>query len=102
MKKLFMLVLFLCSCVLCAEPDSVESIPFKISKWKERRTTIKGIGPVTLWGSETYSYKGNIKFDGKKYRANLVASVVSNSLQPYGLYVAFQATLFMGFSRQEY
>ena len=74
MKKLFMLVLFLCSCVLCAEPDSVESIPFKISKWKERRTTIKGIGPLTLWGNNTYSYKGNIKFDGKKYRANFTAA----------------------------
>ena len=27
---------------------------------------------------------------------------MSNSLQLYGLYVAFQAPLFMGFSRQEY
>ena len=74
MKKLFMLVFFLCSCVLCAEPDSVESIPFKISKWRERRTTIKGIGPLTLWGNNTYSYKGDIKFDGKKYRANFTTA----------------------------
>ena len=29
-------------------------------------------------------------------------SVVSNSLQPHGLYVAFQAPLSMGFPRQEY
>ena len=74
MKKLFMLVFFLCSCVLYAEPDSVESIPFKISKWRERRTTIKGIGPLTLWGNNTYSYKGDIKFDGKKYRANFTTA----------------------------
>lgn len=74
MKKLFMLVFFLCSCVLCAEPDSVESIPFEISKWKERRTTIKNIGPITLWGNNTYSYKGDIKFDGKKYRANFTTA----------------------------
>ena len=69
-----MLVFFLCSCVLYAEPDSVESIPFEISKWRERRTTIKGIGPLTLWGNNTYSYKGNIKFDGKKYRANFTTA----------------------------
>ena len=74
MKKLFMLVFFLCSCVLYAEPDSVESIPFEISKWRERRTTIKGIGPLTLWGNNTYSYKGDIKFDGKKYRANFTTA----------------------------
>ena len=73
-KKLFILVFFLCCCGLYAGSDSVESIPFEISKWRERRTTIKGIGPVTLWGSETYSYKGNIKFDGKKYRANFTAA----------------------------
>ena len=69
-----MLVFFLCSCVLYAEPDSVESITFEISKWRERRTTIKGIGPLTLWGNNTYSYKGNIKFDGKKYRANFTTA----------------------------
>ena len=32
----------------------------------------------------------------------LSCSVVSNSLQPHGLYVACQAPLSMGFSRQEY
>ena len=32
----------------------------------------------------------------------LSSSVVSNSLQPHGLYVACQAPLSMGFSRQEY
>ena len=31
-----------------------------------------------------------------------VASVVSNSVRPYGLYVAHQVPLSMGFSRQEY
>ena len=31
-----------------------------------------------------------------------VASVVSNSLQPYGLYVARQAPFSVGFPRQEY
>ena len=31
-----------------------------------------------------------------------VVSVMSNSLQPHGLYVAHQAPLFMGFSWQEY
>ena len=31
-----------------------------------------------------------------------IASVMSNSLQPHGLYVAHQAPLSMGFSRQEY
>ena len=30
-----------------------------------------------------------------------VTSLVSNSLQPHGLYVAHQAPLFMGFSRQK-
>ena len=74
MKKLFILVFFLCCCGLYAGSDSVESIPFKISKWKERRTTIKNIGPLTLWGNNTYSYKGDIKFDGKKYRANFTTA----------------------------
>ena len=31
-----------------------------------------------------------------------VASVISDSLRPYGLYGAHQAPVFMGFSRQEY
>ena len=73
-KKLFILVFFLCCCGLYAGSDSVESIPFEISKWKERRTTIKNIGPLTLWGNNTYSYKGDIKFDGKKYRANFTTA----------------------------
>ena len=41
-KKLFILVFFLCCCGLYAGSDSVESIPFEISKGRERRTTIKG------------------------------------------------------------
>ena len=32
----------------------------------------------------------------------VLCSVVSDSLQPYGLYIAFQAPLSMGFSWQEY
>ena len=71
-------IILLISLLLGVSPlygnEQPESIPFEISKWRERRTTIKGIGPVTLWGSETYSYKGNIKFDGKKYRANFTAA----------------------------
>ena len=31
-----------------------------------------------------------------------ISSVVSNSLLTYGIYVAHQAPLYMGFSRQEY
>ena len=34
--------------------------------------------------------------------ANVIASIISDSLRPYGLYVARQAPLAMGFSRQEY
>ena len=36
------------------------------------------------------------------YSPSVSCSVMSDSLQPHGLYVAYQSSLSMGFSRQEY
>ena len=36
------------------------------------------------------------------YSLSAKCSVMSDSLQPHGLYVVHEAPLFMGFSRQEY
>ena len=75
-SKLFVVGNCFLFCVVsfASSNEQPESIPFEISKWKERRTTIKNIGPLTLWGNDTYSYKGDIKFDGKKYRANFTTA----------------------------
>ena len=54
-KKLFLVgyCLLFCGVLFASSNEQPESIPFEISKWRERRTTIKGIGPLTLWGNNT-------------------------------------------------
>ena len=53
-------------------------------------------------GLSTYIYQKPTQSKRLLYEVKWSCSIVSDSLWPHGLYIAYQAPLSMGFSRQEY